>query len=52
MSSQDVNEALLSQLLDAGDPAPVTVVNPSGSSSAVIICDNVGDAIPIKLDGL
>ena len=52
MSSQDVNEALLSQLLDVGDPAPVTVVNPSGSASAVIICDHGGDAIPIKLDGL
>ena len=52
MSSQDVNEALLSQLLDAGDPAPATVVNPSGSASAVIICDHGGDAIPIKLDGL
>jgi len=52
MSSQDVNEALLSQLLDAGDPAPATVVNPSGSAAAVIICDHGGDAIPIKLDGL
>ena len=52
MSSRNVKETPRSPLLSPDDPAPVTVFNAAGRSTAVVTCDHGGDAIPAKLDGL
>jgi predicted N-formylglutamate amidohydrolase len=40
------------KLLDANDPAPFEVYNPSGTSSFLIVCDHAGRSIPGRLGDL
>ena len=39
-------------LLQSGDPAPYTIVNPGGRANAVLVCDHGGHAVPGALNGL
>lgn len=39
-------------LLGPDDPAPVTIVNPEGSASLILICDHASNAVPAALHGL
>ena len=39
-------------LLGPGDPAPVSIVNPTGSAPVLLICDHASNAVPAALHGL
>jgi predicted N-formylglutamate amidohydrolase len=39
-------------LLTAGDPAPVTLINPDGRAAILLICDHASAAVPAALGGL
>ncbi len=52
MSSSLLTNSQSSALLSPEDPAPVTVLNATGQSNAVVVCDHGGGAIPEKLQGL
>jgi predicted N-formylglutamate amidohydrolase len=39
-------------LLGPGDPAPVTVANPGGRASLLLVCDHAGAAVPAALGDL
>lgn len=52
MSSTLVPNSRGAELLGPSDPAAVTVLNATGHSNAVIVCDHGGDAVPEKLNGL
>lgn len=40
------------KLLQAGDPPPVTVIRPDGTSPFLLVCDHAGNRIPQKLGTL
>lgn len=52
MRRSGVTTASYTTLLSAGDPAPVTVHNPSGASPFLLIGDHAGNAIPSRLGDL
>jgi predicted N-formylglutamate amidohydrolase len=39
-------------LLGPDDPAPVSIVNPTGSAPVLLICDHASNAVPAALHGL
>ena len=39
-------------LLGPGDPAPVSVENPNGAASVLVLCDHASNAVPAALHGL
>jgi predicted N-formylglutamate amidohydrolase len=39
-------------LLGADDPAPVSIVNPGGGASVLLLCDHASNAVPAALGGL
>jgi predicted N-formylglutamate amidohydrolase len=40
------------KLLEAGEPSPVTVIRPHGTSPFLLVCDHAGNRIPRKLGTL
>jgi predicted N-formylglutamate amidohydrolase len=47
-----MNSNVSQSLLTTEDPSPVTVINPAGASSFLLIGDHAGKAVPTRLDSL